>query len=358
MRAALAVARQVGADTLVAQVLARGQAAYRSSIWPAPTGRDPLGSLLEAADRLGVSVYAWVNVYTWGRLDVPPADPQHPLIRHPEWVTVDRTGRSVWRYRVGESPEVNALFVDPAMEGVRRTMVETVLEIARRYDVEGIQLDYVRYPSPDLGFHPLALRDFWEREATALASGRSGTAGGGGPQGGSSTRSMATVALPSTPQERQAWDRYRSDQVTKLVREASAARQRDGLAVRLSAAVLPDAQRARREFFQDWPAWLAEGLVDEVHLMSYTADPRQLQRWVRAAVELAGGRPVLAGIGVYQVERGQAGRLVELVRSARDAGAAGVVYFSFESFEGRPDLVEAARTALEAPEPPPSSTLP
>ena len=341
-RAAVELARRMGVRALYVQVLTRGEAAYRSGIWPVPSRprapADPLGELLGLARAAGMKVHAWLAVYSWGRLDAPPAYPNHPLVRHPEWVTVDRSGRSLWRYRVGEHPEVNALFVDPAIAGVQRTVVETVLELARRYDLDGIQLDYVRYPGPDLGFHPMALRRFWQERAsgTQMAPVRSDGQG------------VQSVEVPTVPEDVRAWQAFREAQVREVVRQAAAVLEREGMGLELSAAVMPDPLRARREYSQDWLGWLREGLVGSVALMSYTTRPSELAGWVRAAVEGAGGRPVYAGIAVYRLDEARAGELVELVQAARQAGASGVLFFSFEALEGRPTLQEAIRRAVAA----------
>ena len=339
-RSAVELARRLGVQVLYVQVLARGEAAYRSGIWPVPSRprapADPLGELLGMARAVGLRVHAWIAAYPWGRLDAPPAQPDHPLVRHPEWVTVDRSGRSLWRYRVGERPEVNALFVDPAIEGVRRTVAETVLELARRYDLDGIQLDYVRYPGWDLGFHPMALQRFWQERA---GGARAVPAGPGG-------QAVAAVEVPTAPEDVRAWQAFREAQVTQLVRQVAGLLQQEGIRLELSAAVMPDPQRARREYSQDWLGWLREGLLDSVALMSYTTRPSELAGWVQAAVEGAAGRPVYAGIAVYRLDEARAGELAELVRAARQAGASGVIFFSFEALEGRPALQEAARRAV------------
>ncbi|HEY8486220.1 MAG TPA: family 10 glycosylhydrolase [Limnochordales bacterium] len=337
LRAAVGLARQLGVQDLYVQVLSRGEAAYRSAIWPMPAlprmPADPLAEVLALARRAGLRVHGWLLVYPWGRLDAPPTDPRHPLVRHPEWVTVDREGRSLWRYRVGEHPEVNGLFVDPGLEGVRRVVVETVQELARRYDLDGIHLDYVRYPGPHLGYHPAALQRFWQ------ASGLEHPPAAGSPS--------ASVALPVTPEEVRAWQAFREQQVSTLVREVASALREEGLALALSAAVMPELRRARESYAQNWLAWLQAGWVSSVALMSYTTDPSQLGTWVRSAVASAGGRAgIRAGIGVYRLPSGRPEELVNLVRTAWQAGASGIVLFSFESLEGRPALQQAARAAI------------
>src|SRR5690606_18644407 len=57
---------------------------------------------------------------------------------------------------------VPAIMLDPGVPEVRDYVVAVVEELVREYDVDGIHLDYVRYPSPDYGYHPRARAAFEE----------------------------------------------------------------------------------------------------------------------------------------------------------------------------------------------------
>ena len=359
LRAAVAMARRLGAGVIFAQAMARGEAAYRSSLWPMVRrpgmAGDPLALAVEQAHRAGVQLHAWITAYAWGRLDAPPAGDEHPLNRYPQWVTVDRAGRSLWRYRVGEHPEVNALFVDPGLEGVSRTVAETVMELVRRYDVDGVHLDYIRYPGPDLGYHPLAVRRFWQQWRTPQPPGVLPGLPGAPPPSPAAPQPEAraeagqdgaTVELPSAPRELEAWQEFRRAQVSGLVRRIREGLRAEGVRARLSAAVIPDPSRAAGLYAQDWPAWLAQGLVDFVVLMSYSPDPQVVRGQVQRAVQVAARRAVWAGVGVFRLGAQQGEQLAQLVQAARAGGAAGVALFSFESLEGVDALQQAARQSL------------
>ena len=358
VQAAVAMARRVGANALFVQVLARGQAAYRSSIWPMATAAgamvtdgstqgpsevdrpsfDPLAAVIEEARRgPPLQVHAWVNVYTWAELGRRPLHPRHPLARHPEWVTVDQSGRSLWDYRVNESPYVNAVFVDPGIEGVRQTMVETVQELVRRYELDGIHLDYVRYPWPGAGYHPESLAAFWQDLARQQVGGADASPLAALPP--SVGVSPHTRRLPSTPEERAAWNLFRARQVTLLIERIAAALESEAPRVALTAAVFPDPRRAYEETLQEWPEWLARGLLSGVVLMSYTPSEAVVREWVERARRLARGTPVYAGIGAYMLAD-RPDMAVRQTRAALEAGAAGVVYYSFESLETAPALAD------------------
>ncbi|MBE3599059.1 MAG: family 10 glycosylhydrolase [Limnochordaceae bacterium] len=360
VEAAVAMARKVGADTLFVQVLARGAAAYRSDIWPraaSPSGPafDPLAAVLQAAHRAPrLSVHAWVNVFTWGELGVTPEDGLHPLARHPDWVTLDASGRSLWTYRPREDERVNALFADPGLPGVRRTMLETVLEIVRRYEVDGIHLDYVRYPWAGAGYHPEALKAFWQW--WAASAGGDGARQSRDAQGDPLAvripqrvgESGGRPRLPSTPEEQAGWNLFRANQVTALVEEVSRSLAREAPSVELTAAVFPEPRRAYEEELQEWPEWLSQRLLSGIVLMSYTASDQTFAGWVEGARRFAPDIPVYAGIGAYLLS-GRPDGLERQTRLALQAGASGVVYFSFEALESDPALVEAAARAARLP---------
>jgi uncharacterized lipoprotein YddW (UPF0748 family) len=170
--------------------------------------------------------------------------------------------------------------------------------------VDGLHLDFIRYPGPSFDYSRAAL------EAFRRASG--GTDLLGGP-----ARNPA------------ASDGYRREVLTTLaVRLSDAARaERPGLV--LSAAVAPDEAQAISQKFQDWPRWLQSGVLTALCPMTSTPDNRLFQQQVESASERAGlAQPVWAGIGAYRLD---VAGIVEKIALARQSGARGVVLFSHES---------------------------
>jgi uncharacterized lipoprotein YddW (UPF0748 family) len=96
----------------------------------------------------------------------------------------------------------------------------------------------------------------------------------------------------------------------------------------LSVAVVPDPQEAEDRRLQDWRGWIDDGLVDVICPMAYTADATTFAAQIAAAREIAGARPLWAGIGAFRLSPAQ---IVENVQTARRLGVGGVILFSYDS---------------------------
>lgn len=319
-------ARAVGATALFVQVNGRSEAYYRSRLLPpAPgiePGLDPLDYVLERARRAGLEVHAWINAYTAGLLLERPAHPDHVLNRHPEWVTVDRDGRSLWDYSLEEAlAHVPARMLDPGVPAVQEFVFQSVMEVAERYPVAGIHLDYARYPSRRFGYHPESMARFWaqhgfdpvtlEREPAAF---------------------IRQHGIDAYWAHLDLWDAWRREQVTDLVARIGQALRERRPGVRFSAAVHGDVDDAVANRLQDWPAWVERGLVDAVVPMAYSADTAQVVRQLEAAAALVRGAGVAlyAGLGAHLL-RAEPQLLAHQVAAARAAAADGVVIFSHET---------------------------
>lgn len=336
----IALAREVGADTLLVQVNGRMEAYYASALLPpAPDlapGFDALAYIIPRARAAGLHVHAWINAFTAGMLTEPPQHPDHVLNRHPDWVTVDRNGRSLWDYSWQEAQAlVPARMLDPGVPDVQRYVADVVLEVVDRYDVDGVHLDYVRYPSRRFGYHPESIGRFVSEHgfdpmeleqnapAFAAANGRD--------------ELLRRLAL---------WDDWRRAQVTELVARLSqelAARRRS---VVFSVAVAADAADAVGERLQDWPGWMERRLVDAVVVMAYSADTARVAAQVAEAVETGQrwGVPVYGGIGAYLLG-GDGQLLLRQLDAVRQAGAAGVAVFSYDTLAEEAGIRQALRSA-------------
>ncbi len=323
-----------GLNTLFVQVRGRGDAFYQSRLVPRsellrrqPESFDPLARLLERARARGLAVHAWVNMMLAAHFPAPP--PDNVVSLHPEWLMVPRKAASsglpadprslLWRIRkaaVGD-PDVEGYYLSPSAPGVAEHLEAVVRELVRGYPVDGLHLDFIRYPGPEYDYSAAALDAFARLE------------------GGGSPKALA-LGRPA------AWSAYRRDALTALTgRVLRAARaERPGLI--LSAAVVPDRATAVGNKFQDWPGWLASGLLDAVCPMSYTPDDRVFRTQVRDAQDqLRAGQAVWAGVGAYRLD---VAGIVGKIRLARSEGASGVVLFSHESL----DLAEFRRLRQSA----------
>jgi uncharacterized lipoprotein YddW (UPF0748 family) len=202
--------------------------------------------------------------------------------------------------------DVEGYYLSPSAPGVAEHLEDVVRELLATYPVDGLHLDFIRYPGPDYDYSRVALQEFARR------------------RGGGDLLSGPTVDAAG-------WDAYRRDVLTELTtRLARVARlHRPDLIV--SAAVVPDEASAVSQKFQAWPTWIARGLLDAVCPMIYTPDSRLFQRQVEQARVLVGtDRPLWAGVGAYRL---QAAEVIDRIRTARRSGASGVLVFSHESLD-------------------------
>ncbi len=316
-------AAQAGFNALFVQVRGRGDAFYRSAIAPRspllerqPRDFDPFARLLARAHERDLQVHAWLNVLLTAHFG-QPLPRGHVLERHPDWVMVPRAvaaqalgASGAARLRLvmeaGRSDgDAEGYYLSPSVPAVGDHLESVVRELVRGYPVDGLHLDFVRYPGPQYDYSRAALQDFRHR------------AGGGDLLGGPGRDPVA-------------WDDYRRHVLTVLTtRLADAGRaERPGIVV--SAAVAPDQAQAVSHKFQDWPSWLQSGVLSAVCPMTYTPDNRLFQQQLQDAKLKANGQLLWAGIGAYRLD--PAG-LVEKIALARQTGAQGVVLFSHESLD-------------------------
>ena len=115
---------------------------------PLVRGWDPLAVAVKLAHERGMELHAWVWVFAAANqrhnalLNQPADYPGPVLAAHPNWAIVDRQGRLF-------DQNTKKAFLDPANPEVRRYIMALLEEIVTRYAVDGIQLDYIRYPFQD-----------------------------------------------------------------------------------------------------------------------------------------------------------------------------------------------------------------
>ncbi|MCG6924730.1 MAG: family 10 glycosylhydrolase [Acidobacteria bacterium] len=314
-------AAAAGLNALFVQVRGRGDAFYASRLVPRsvllerqPRGFDPFARLMARARARGLQVHAWVNVLLVAHFG-QPLPRGHVLERHPDWIMVPRSvaaeafdassrRRLQLVARAGRrEADVEGYYLSPSVPEAIDHLEAVVRELVRSYPVDGLHLDFIRYPGPT-----------WDHSRAALVAFR---------------QVHGTQALLGGPAlDPAGWDDYRRRTVTTLAsRLADAARvERPGLV--LSAAVAPDEAQAVYHKYQNWPYWLSSGILSALCPMVYTPDNRVFVSQVEGALARAGRQPVWAGIGAYRLDfRG----IVEKVKLARRAGAGGVVLFSHES---------------------------
>ncbi len=136
------VAADTGFNAIILQVRPTADALYRSSREPwseylsgrqgVNPGYDPLAFAIREAHAAGLQLHAWFNPFRARVSSSGPPNEQHVTQRRPEWVR--RYGGLSW--------------MDPGIPAVRDWVIESIVEVVRNYDVDGIHLDDYFYPYP------------------------------------------------------------------------------------------------------------------------------------------------------------------------------------------------------------------
>jgi len=239
------------------------------------------------------------------------------LERHPEWYVVSRQGDSA----ATKPPYVGYYhFLCPSREEVADHLARLFADLAKTANLDGLHLDYVRYPDVIL---PVALWkqynlvqneelpqfDFCYCEVCRAAFKRQ--------------HGIDPLELPDPPADA-AWRQYRYDSVTRLVQRLAGVAHTKGK--QITAAVFPTPSIARKLVRQDWTRWN----LDAVFPMTYHSFYNEGIEWIEAAVRegvtaLPPDRPLYAGLHLPDLKT--EAEFDQAVRCAVAGGAKGVSLF-------------------------------
>lgn len=266
-----------GFNTVLFQVRGNGTVFYRSKIEPwadelggRDPGFDPLAVACREAHRRGLSLHAWVNVIPGWRGDKPPTNPRQLYHTRPEWFWRDAKGR--------RQPPGWYVSLNPCYPEVRAYLVSVMREIVANYPVDGLHMDYIRFPNEWNDSYPRgATVPDYPRDPRTLALFKRQT--------GQTPRSSPTQ-----------WNQWRSEKITLIVAATRAMIAEVNPRVKLSAAVGAAQARARRNHFQDVRRWLALRLLDAVYPMNYEKDMGAFTRRLKTWSAMRPGIPVVTGV--------------------------------------------------------------
>lgn len=332
-------ARAGGFNTILVQVRGRGEAYYRSAIDPRaseldgqPSDFDPLAVTLDLAHRADLRVHAWVSVNLVASATTLPRSRDHVVSRHPDWLMVPRPlagelrtvdGRSpayvgrLARWTRAASTQVEGLYLSPIPADSQDYSASVVAELATRYQIDGVHLDYLRYPNEMFDYSRRALEDFRATRAAQVTA----------TQRQQLDRAALIEPAAWANMFPDGWAAFRRERLTVLLRRLHAVTRAARPGAVISVAVIPSADDAADHRFQEWGVWASSGLLDVVCPMAYTPELTEFTDLITRARAAAGNTPVWAGIGAWRLP---AMRTTDQVRAARKLGVAGVVLFSYD----------------------------
>ena len=255
---------KAGINTIFLETVNASYPIYPSQVAPQqnPLIRDwdPLESAVKLAHARGMELHAWVWVFAAGNnrhneiINVGPDYLGPVLAANPDWANYDNRGNII---PIGQTKP----FLDPANPQVREYLTKLYTEIVTRYQVDGIHLDYIRYPFQDslvgrsYGYGKAAREQF--KQQTGIDP------------------------LDISPSQRdlwQQWTAFRTQKVDSFVAELSQTLRQKRNTLILSVAVFPLPEYERVEKIQQhWEVWARRGDIDLIVPMTYALDTPRFQ---------------------------------------------------------------------------------
>lgn len=326
--------RKNNLNVLMPEVRKVGDAAYESCIEPRATNIapefDPLAYTLKLAHdtsqgKKRLEVHGWFVMHRIAKGET--LDARHVLSLHPEFEMLKRDGTHNERNR----------YLDPGHPGAVDHNVAVILDCLSRYDLDGINCDYIRYPEDEgpWGYNPTSVARF------NAVYGKSGT------------------PAPDDPD----WAAWRRECVTLELKKlyVKAWQMKPRVLVTCDTANWGEeytswtASRPYSEVYQDWVGWLRQGILDYNSLMNYTrADTTgtlRFQGWASLSMQNDALRGSIIGVGAYLHPSIQA--TMDQLLWLRQEGAEGFFIYDWKSEiqgnksgQSREQFYQALRTQI------------
>lgn len=306
-----------GINTVFFETVNAGYPIYPSQVAPQQNpltvGWDPLESAVKLAHERGLELHAWVWIFATGNkrhnalIGQRDSYPGPVLSAHPNWANIDNKGRI-------QNPNDGKFYIDPANPEARSYLLQIINEIATRYKVDGVQLDYIRYPFQNdnagftYGYGAAARQQFKQLTGTDPVNIS--------PKDGSLWRQ---------------WVEFKTNQINSFVADVYRLLGSNYPRTILSVAVFPHPESQRiYKIQQNWEVWARQGIVDLIVPMTYALDTNRLQRVTEplAKEQMLGSALISPSVKLLTLPQVVA---IDQIQALRDLPTGGYAIFAVES---------------------------
>jgi uncharacterized lipoprotein YddW (UPF0748 family) len=263
-------------------------------------GRDVLKEAVTQGHKQGLAVIPW---FEFGFMLPGTSDPAGSDFAklHPDWLTQKQDGGTLWKE--GKDPRV---WLNPFKPEVKKFIIDLVVEVVRKYDVDGIQFDdHFGLPS-EFGYDKFTV-DLYKREHQGQ--------------------------IPPKDPKNEEWINWRADKITVLMRDLFVAIK--AVKPKAIVSISPNPQTFAKSFFlQDWAKWERQGLVEELLIQVYRdkldtfVGELQKPEVKLASLHIPVGIGILTGVKPKPVPMKQ---IQAQIAAVRKQGLAGVSFFFYET---------------------------
>ena len=263
---------------------------------PMYNGFDVLQAYIDECHERGIQLHCWVESFFIGMAWENNGGPVYAAKK--DWLLTDTNGNNYEDTMYGPM-----YFLNPARPECREWIVGLYEILVENYDIDGLQLDYVRYPersnSIDYGFDDFTISAFEDEYG------------------------VSPYDAPSK------FIQFKQDQVTEFVKACAFNLKGIDPGLILSLSVYPFYSDGKSLFMQSAQLWMEEGYGDLVVPMAYYEN--QVSSITNSTINIAGGSEKNVVIGISTQSGFAINSLVNQANAVLNKGA-GVAFFEYESF--------------------------
>ncbi|MBL7131866.1 MAG: family 10 glycosylhydrolase [Candidatus Omnitrophica bacterium] len=330
--------KKVKINEIYLQLYRAGQAYYNSRIADRAkyeeivrvAGQDTIDFLLKEAEKNGIKVFAWINVFSIGvnkKANIL-AKFGKSILTKDQYLRI-----SIRDEQVNETDKYylrdTQLFLEPGDPRVKEYIFSIVNEIITNYPkIKGIHLDYIRYPYPipylpNSRFNKYGLTYGYGEENIARFKEKTG---------------LDPLTMKDEKDNYLIWDDWKRGQVTAMVEVISKQIKNKSDDLLVSCAVIPSPECAYSVAFQDWSLWLEKGFVDYVVIMNYTRDNRLAKERVASAISHCGKGKIFVGVGAFLMSN-EPELFLEQCKIISVLKPHGIVFFSYDDISKEAEMI-------------------
>jgi uncharacterized lipoprotein YddW (UPF0748 family) len=263
---------------------------------PGLQGRDILQETIQRGHEKGLTVIPWFEFGFMAPADAALAE------GHPAWLTRRQDGSTVWL----EGNLHQRVWLNPLHPEVQQFIRNLVIEIASKYEVDGIQFDdHFGYPA-DFGYDALTV-SLYQQEHDGK--------------------------LPPNDWQNKEWIQWRADKITAYMQQLH--RELKAIKPNLLVSLSPNPQQFSLEsFLLDWSRWQKLGLLDELVLQVYRDNLDNFQQELDQPEVQTAKQKIPFAVGILTGLKNRPvpmKRIKTQVQAVRDRNFAGVSFFFYES---------------------------
>ena len=202
-----------------------------------------------------IKLYAWVNAYKIWDKNFYPKDLKHFYYQCPECLESDLNSRSDRLIKLDkvQSLEWEGVFLSPIHPKVNQYLLDIFNSIMDLYIFDGIIIDYLRYQNYYYGYNTVGLESFENRYNFNPLDLNRGIIS---ERFGYTMTEIDSLNL--------LWDDYRRDGITNLLYTLKNQINNNSLDFEIFASVKISPFDSVNKWYQDWPKWISEDLVDGI----------------------------------------------------------------------------------------------